>query len=75
MCNKMPLPSIQLGKHMGIWLFFLLIPGLFWKMDLAFSESIWLFFTADLAYIVSSDLATLLFRERKEGRHWKVERK
>jgi hypothetical protein len=44
---------------MGIWVFFWFIPGSFWKMDLAFTESIWLILTADLAYIVSSDLATL----------------
>jgi hypothetical protein len=44
---------------MGIEVFFWLIPGLFWQMDLAFSESIWLSLRADLDYIATSDLDTL----------------
>jgi hypothetical protein len=53
---------------MGIWGFFWLIPGLFWKMDLVFSESIWLILTADLACTISSDLATLLLLIKDDGR-------
>jgi ABC-type uncharacterized transport system involved in gliding motility auxiliary subunit len=44
---------------MGILVFFWLILGLILENGSGFFESIWLTLTADLAYIASSDPATL----------------